>query len=245
MSDSKVALVTGASRGIGACIAVEFAREGYKVVVNYLASSDRAMEVESEVNKHSECLLAKADVSILKDVEGMVAAAMKKFGRIDVLVNNAGTMANSLLPMMPEDEWDRVISVHLKGAYLCSREASKDMIDRKSGCIINISSVSAFKPLVGQSNYAAAKGGLVTLTKSLAKELSRWKIRANCIAPGYVATEILSGNRSEEVERMIKHIPLRCVGEPSDVANLALFLASEKARYITGETIVVDGGLSI
>lgn len=246
MEEKKIVLVTGSSRGIGASICLSFAQAGYNVVLNYFSRQDKADKVRKSVeNYNGECLLVKADVSKAGSVEDMFNQVKTKFGRLDVLVNNAGVMANSLLSMMPEDNWDRVVDIHLKGAYLCSKSASRMMIAQRSGVIINISSITAFRPLLGQSNYVAAKAGIIALTKAMAKELSRWKIRVNCIAPGFIQTEIVDALESEETKALMKHIPLGAAGRPEDVAELAVFLASDKAGYITGETIRIDGGLSI
>jgi 3-oxoacyl-[acyl-carrier protein] reductase len=179
-------------------------------------------------------------------VEAMISSISQRFGQLDVLVNNAGVMANAVFSLIPEEDWDRIIAVHLKGTYLCSKFASALMIEQRRGVIVNMGSICAFRPLVGQSNYAAAKAGIVTLTKSVAKELGRWNIRANCIAPGYIQSDLMDTfATSEEDKRMFKQIPLGRVGTPGDVADLALFLASDESRYITGETIRIDGGLSI
>ena len=245
-NEKKVALITGGSRGIGAALCIAFAKAGYRVALNYISNSVKAKEVEIQVKEKTDCLVIQTDVSRSDQVEAMISRIKQRFGRLDVLVNNAGVMANAVFSLIPEEEWDRVIAVHLKGTYLCSKFASTLMIEQRSGVIINMASISAFKPLVGQSNYAAAKAGIVTLTKSMAKELGRWNIRANCIAPGYIQSDLMDTfAENEEDKRMFKQIPLRRVGIPGDVADLALFLASDQSKYITGETIRIDGGLSI
>jgi len=243
--EEKVALITGGSRGIGAALCIAFAKVGYRIAFNYMSRHTRAEEVEHQVKRYTDCLAIQADVSCSAEVEAMISSVKRRFGRIDVLVNNAGVMANSVFTLIPEEDWDRVIAVHLKGTYLCSKFVSLLMIEQRYGVIINMASISAFRPLVGQSNYAAAKAGIVTLTKSLAKELGRWNIRVNCIAPGYVQTELMDTFKSQEDKQMLRQIPLRRIGTPEDIADLALFLASDKSRYITGETIRIDGGLSI
>lgn len=241
----KVVLITGGSRGIGASLCITFAKAGYQVAFTYVSSQEKANEVKRVVEEHMECLVVKADVSSSEQVEAMVSSVQKRFGRIDVLVNNAGIMANSIFGMMPEEDWDRVIAVHLKGTYSCCKAIAPIMVEQRSGVIINMASISAFRPLVGQSNYAAAKGAIVTLTKSLAKEFGRWKIRVNCIAPGFIQTDMMDDFMKEEEKKMLlKQIPLRAIGSPEDVADLALFLASENAKYITGATIMIDGGLN-
>jgi len=241
----KVALITGGSRGIGAALCIAFAKANYRIAFNYASNRIKAEETESHVKEYTDCLAIQSDVSRSAEVEVMISSIKKRFGRIDVLINNAGIMANSLFTLIPEEDWDRVIAVNLKGTYLCSKFVSPLMIEQRYGIIINMASISAFRPLVGQSNYAAAKAGIVTLTKSLAKELGRWNIRANCIAPGYVQTELMDTFKSEGDKQMLKQIPLHRVGTPEDIADLALFLASDKSKYITGETIRIDGGLSI
>jgi len=241
----KVVLITGGSRGIGSAISEAFAKDGYNVAFNFMSNKEKAEEVEKRLKEYSDCRAYQADVSKSDDVEKMVASVKEKFGQIDVLINNAGVMANALFSFITEEDWDRVFSVHVKGTYLCSKMVSRVMVEQRYGTIINIASISAFKPLVGQSNYAAAKGGIVTLTKSLAKELCRWNIRSNCIAPGYIQTDMIENDITPEMKQFIKNIPLGRVGTPEEVADLALFLASDKSRYINGETIKIDGGLSI
>jgi len=241
----KVALITGGSRGIGAALCIAFAKANYRIAFNYASNHIKAEEIESRVKEYTDCLAIQSDVSCSAEVEAMISSIKKHFGRIDVLINNAGIMANSLFSLIPEEDWDRVIAVNLKGTYLCSKFVSFLMIEQRCGIIINMASISAFRPLVGQGSYAAAKAGIVVLTKSLAKELGRWNIRANCIAPGYVQTELMDTFKSEEDKQMLKQIPLRRVGTSEDIADLALFLASDKSKYITGETIRIDGGLSV
>lgn len=244
--EKEVALITGGSRGIGATLCIAFAEAGYRVALNYLSNRAKAEGVKNQVKKKAECLVIQADVSRSDEVEAMISSIRQRFGQLDVLVNNAGVMANAVFSLIPEEDWDRIIAVHLKGTYLCSKFASALMIEQRRGVIVNMGSICAFRPLVGQSNYAAAKAGIVTLTKSVAKELGRWNIRANCIAPGYIQSDLMDTfATSEEDKRMFKQIPLGRVGRPGDVADLALFLASDRSKYITGETIRIDGGLSI
>lgn len=240
----RVVLITGGSRGIGAALCNAFAKDDYNVAFSYVSNKARAEEVENSIKEFTDFISIQADVSQSAQVESMVSSIKQKFGRVDVLINNAGIMANSIFGFMSEEDWDRVIDIHLKGTFLCAKFVSPLMIERRSGIIINMASISAFKPVVGQSNYAAAKGAIVTLTKSLAKELGRWNIRVNCIAPGYIQTELMEHFKSEEDKQIVKYIPLRRTGFPEEVAELALFLASEKSKYITGETIRIDGGLS-
>jgi len=241
----KVALITGGSRGIGAALCITFAKANYRIAFNYLSNHARAEEIRHQVEEHTDCLAIQADVTHSDQIQGMISSIKQRFGRIDVLINNAGMMKNNLLNFIPEEDWDRVIEIHLKGTYLVTKFVSPLMIEQRYGAIINLASISVFRPLIGQSNYAAAKAGIVTLTKSLAKELGRWNIRANCIAPGYIQTDLLETDKTEEVKQMIKTIPLRRTGTPEEVADLALFLASDQSKYITGGTIRIDGGLSI
>jgi len=241
----KVSLITGGSRGIGAALCLAFAKANYRIAFNYLSNHAQAEEIRHQVEEHTDCIAIQADVTHSDQIQGMISSIKQRFGRIDVLINNAGMMKNNLLNFIPEEDWDRVIEIHLKGTYLVTKFVSPLMIEQRYGAIINLASISAFRPLIGQSNYAAAKAGIITLTKSLAKELGRWNIRTNCIAPGYIQTDLLEMDRTEEVKQMIKTIPLRRTGAPEEVADLALFLASDQSKYITGETIRIDGGLSI
>ena len=241
--DSKVALVTGAGRGIGKEISLTFAKEGADVVCLDLdpeSASSTAREVE-ELGRRSMSL--KCDVSNLSEVEGAFKSALDKFGRIDILVNNAGITRDNLLLKMSQEEWDLVLKVNLKGAFNCCKAIIKHMMKQRSGKIINIASIIGLIGNVGQTNYAASKGGLIAFTKALAKELATRNINVNAIAPGFIRTAMTEALPEEIREQMLKNIPLGRFGEPSDVANVALFLASPLSDYITGQVLVVDGGM--
>lgn len=241
--DSKIALVTGAGRGIGKEISLTFAREGADVVcldLDLESASSTAKEIE-ELGRRSMAL--RCDVSDLSEVESALKSALDKFGRIDILVNNAGITRDNLLLRMSEEEWDMVLKVNLKGAFNCCKVIVKHMMKQRSGKIINIASIIGLMGNVGQTNYAASKGGLIAFTKSLAKELAPRNINVNAIAPGFIRTAMTEALPEEVKEQMLKNIPLARFGEPSDVANVALFLASPLSDYITGQVLVVDGGM--
>jgi len=193
--EKKMALITGGSRGIGAALCMAFAKANYRIAFNYVSKRPRAEEVERQVKRYTDCLAIQADVSCSAEVEAMISSVKQRFGRIDVLINNAGVMANSVFTLIPEEDWDRVIAVHLKGTYLCSKFVSLWMIEQRYGVIVQ--------------------------------------------------TELMNTFKSQEDKQMLKQIPLRRIGTPEDIADLALFLASDKSKYITGETIRIDGGLSI
>jgi 3-oxoacyl-[acyl-carrier protein] reductase len=238
----QVALVTGASRGIGRAIALALAAEGARVVVNYASSQDAADGVVAEiVAGGGEAIAVKADVSVEAEVEAMVARAIEGFGRIDVLVNNAGITKDTLLLRMKAEDWNRVINLNLSGVFLCTRSVSKIMLKQKSGRIINISSVVGEMGNAGQSNYAAAKAGVIGFTKSVAKELASRGITVNAVAPGFIATDMTHGLNAEGI---IAHIPLGRLGAADEVAGAVRFLAADPAAaYITGQTLNVDGGM--
>ena len=239
---NKVAIVTGSSRGIGKAIALAFAREGANVVVNYVRSEDEAKEVVKGIEAlNSTGIAIKADISESKDVENMVNKVIEKFGRIDVLVNNAGIGAH-LLKGSDIEKWDKIMDVNLKGVFLCSQAVAKVMLKQKSGNIINISSIAGIEPGLSSLYYSISKAGVIMLTKCLALELAPY-VRVNSIAPGYVKTPMMTRALSEE--EIVKSIPLGRLGTPEDIANVAIFLASSDSDYITGQVIVVDGGKAI
>ncbi len=244
--DGKVALVTGASSGIGKAIAIDMARSGAAVVVNYSSSPDGANEVVEAIgNEHGKAIAVKADVSSPGDVSSMVAQAVSKFGGVDVLVNNAGIeMQRSFLDVRVED-WDRVIAVNLRGPFLCTQAAAREMVKRGKGTVINISSVHEDLPFPGYAAYCAAKGGLRMLCRDLALELAKYRINVVNVAPGAIKTPINQKTLDDpEKKSALQHeIPLGRVGEPEEVAKLVTYLASDQASYITGTTIVIDGGL--
>lgn len=246
MLDGKVAVVTGASRGIGRAIAVKLASEGVSVVINYNGSAKRASEVKAEIeNNGGKADVMQCNVSDFQACENFIKEVIEKFGRLDILVNNAGITRDGLLMRMSEEDYDAVLDTNLKGTFNCIRFASRQMMKQKSGRIINLSSVSGVLGNAGQANYSASKAGVIGLTKSAARELASRGITVNAIAPGFVNTD-MTENLPEKVKiSAAAQIPLGKFGEPEDIAEAALFLASDKARYITGQVLCVDGGMAI
>ena len=242
--DNKVVLVTGGSRGIGRAVALACAREGANVIINYAGNAKAAQEVVEKITDMGRRALAvQADVSKSEDVERLVQEALDDFGRIDVLVNNAGITRDNLIMRMKEEDWDAVLATNLKGVFLCTKAVTKGMMKQRSGRVINMTSVVGVMGNAGQANYAAAKAGVIGLTKATAKELASRGITVNAIAPGFInseMTEVLSENVKEA---MVKVIPLGKMGEAEDVAEATVFLASDSARYITGQVLHVDGGM--
>lgn len=238
----QVAIVTGASRGIGRAIALALAAEGAKVAVNYASSSGAADAVVAEIaGAGGEAIALQADVSKADQVEALFNAVMEKWGRVDVLVNNAGITRDTLLLRMKPEDWQAVIDLNLTGVFLCTRAASKIMLKQKSGRIINISSVVGLIGNPGQANYSAAKAGVIGFTKSVAKELAPRGITVNAIAPGFIATDMTHGLNSEDI---LKFIPLGRYGQAEEVAGATRFLAADPAAaYITGQVLNVDGGM--
>ncbi len=243
MNDNKkVALVTGGSRGIGRACSIELAKAGYDVIVNYAGNEVAANETVEEIKKIGQNSIAmRFDVSDSEAVNAAVSAIFEKFGRIDVLVNNAGITKDGLFIRMPKDSWEAVINTNLNGVYYVTQPISKIMIKQRSGCIINLSSVSGLYGNAGQANYSAAKAGIVGLTKSLAKELASRNIRVNAIAPGFIQTDMTNGL---DTEKILEHVPLKKLGTPEDIAKCVKFLADD-APYITAQVIGIDGGLVI
>ena len=244
MLKDKVAIVTGASKGIGRAIAINFAKEGAKVVLNYRSDDNGAQEVLKEIeNSGGVAFLHKGDVSDFSVAEDLIKFCIEKFSRIDILVNNAGITRDTLLLRMKEEDFDSVINVNLKGSFNCVKHASSFMIKQKYGKILNISSVIGLIGNVGQINYAASKAGIIGMTKSLAKELGSRGINVNAIAPGFIETDMTSVLEDKTKKTIMSHIPLKRMGSVEDVSNLAVFLASDLASYITGQVITVDGGM--
>jgi 3-oxoacyl-[acyl-carrier protein] reductase len=244
MLQGKVALVTGASRGIGRAIALELARHGAKVVVNYAGNEAKANEVVNEIiNMGGEAFAIQADVSKAEAVEQMVKEALERFGRLDILVNNAGVTRDNLLMRMKEEEWDEVININLKGVFNCTKAVTRPMMKQRYGRIVNIASIVGVMGNPGQANYVAAKAGVIGLTKTAARELASRNITVNAIAPGFITTD-MTDRLSEDIRaEMLKQIPLARFGEPEDIAKVVVFLVSDAANYITGQTIHVDGGM--
>lgn len=249
----KVALITGGSRGLGRAIALAFAREGARVAINFAANEKAAQETLEEIRtvgsqtevKNDEPLLLKGDVADSAQVEAFFGELKKAWGRLDILVNNAGIIKDGFLMMMSEKDWDRVINTNLKGTYLCSRAALRLMINQKSGVIINMISPSALTGRAGQGNYSASKGGILSLTKTLAREVAQFGIRVNALSPGLIETELTDQMKPQIKEEFLRMIPLSRFGQPQEVAQAAVFLAGDASSYITGQVLSIDGGLVI
>lgn len=240
----KNALVTGASRGIGRAIAVELAKNGANVAITYVNSKDKAEEVVNEIKGYGvKAIAIKADVSQEEEVLNMVKIVKESIGSIDILVNNAGINRDNLLMRMSTEDWDKVIDTNLKGTYLCSKALIRDMIKKKSGKIINIASVAGVAGNFGQTNYSASKAGVIGFTKSLAKEVASRGINVNAIAPGLIETDMTLALKEDIRDSLVKNIPMGRLGTVQDIANIVIFLASEKSNYITGQVINVDGGM--
>lgn len=244
MLTNKVALVTGGSRGIGRAIAIALAEKGAKVAINYAGREDAANETVNIIQKNGgEAIAIKANVADYEEVEQMVKRVVETFGSLDILVNNAGITRDNLILRMKESDWDDVINTNLKGVFNCTKAVTRQMMKQRGGRIINISSVVGVAGNAGQANYVAAKAGVIGLTKTTAKELASRNITVNAIAPGFIETEMTDALGDDLKQEMLKQIPLGSFGQPEDVANVVLFLASDASRYITGQTIHVDGGM--
>jgi len=247
--EDKVAVVTGASRSIGRGIALAFAREGCSVVVNYRTSRDEADEVVDTIKEMGgRAIAVQCDISKRDEVEAMFATAIEEFGKVDILVNNAGIAAGGSILETTDEVWDRHMAINLKGVFLCSQVAARHMVERRYGKIVNISSNSGFGVAMdGETSYGVSKAGVIQLTKSSAYDLGKYGINVNCVAPGAVDTVMLKGGRSdEEYEKVLQgrrdRSSLGIVGKPEDIANAVLFFASDESGYITGKTLLVDGG---
>ena len=240
----KVAVVTGGSRGIGRAICLKLASLGAKVVINYVSRSEAAEETKNQVEAMGgECVLVRFDVSKTPEVQEAFKQIIAECGRIDILVCNAGITKDGLLATMKEEAWDQVMAVNLKGAFNCIKAGCRPMMKQRWGRIIIITSVVGFAGNAGQVNYSAAKAGLVGLTRSSARELASRGITVNCVAPGYIDTDMTSGLPEAVKEKILSEIPLGILGEPEDIAGAVTYLASEDARYVTGQSIHVNGGM--
>jgi 3-oxoacyl-[acyl-carrier protein] reductase len=239
--DGKVALVTGGSRGIGAAISRELAKAGAKVALNYRAGQEAADEVAGEIGG----LAVRADVSKPEEVQALIERVEGEFGDIDALVNNAGVTRDTLIARMTDDDWQTVIDTNLRGTFNTSRAVSRKMLRRRAGSIVNLSSVVGVHGNPGQANYAASKAGIIGLTKALARELGSRGVRVNAIAPGYISTELTDVLNDEQRGLILQNTPLGRLGEPEDVARAVRFLCSDEAAFITGEVLLVDGGLGM
>lgn len=237
---TKSALVTGASRGIGRSIALQLAEEGYNVAVNYAGSKEKAEAVVEEIKaKGVDSFAIQANVADADEVKAMIKEVVSQFGSLDVLVNNAGITRDNLLMRMKEQEWDDVIDTNLKGVFNCIQKATPQMLRQRSGAIINLSSVVGAVGNPGQANYVATKAGVIGLTKSAARELASRGITVNAVAPGFIVSDMTDALSDELKEQMLTQIPLARFGQDTDIANTVAFLASDKAKYITGQTIHV------
>ena len=244
MEEKKVVFVTGASRGIGKEVALKFAEKGYDVVINYVSDKTDVEALKKEfAEKGADSLILQADVSKEEDVKDVVEKAIEKFGKIDVLVNNAGITRDNLLMRMSTEDFDKVIDINLKGTFLVTKAVTKYMMKKRCGSIVNLASVVGVVGNAGQCNYSASKAGIIGFTKSIAKELASRNIRANAVAPGFIETDMTSVLSETVKESIHNQIPLKRMGSSKEVAELIYFLGSEKSSYITGQVINIDGGM--
>lgn len=243
---NKVALITGGTRGIGRAIALKLSEEGYNIAISYINNNKKAQEVVDEIEKNNvKALAIKADVSKEEEVNNMMKVINKELGNIDVLVNNAGITRDNLLIRMKTEDWDQVIDTNLRGVFLCTKAVARGMMKKRYGKIVNIASIVGISGNTGQGNYSASKAGVIGFTRSIAKELGSRGINVNVVAPGFIETDMTQVLEDNIKDEMLKSIPLNRAGKPEDVANLVVFLCSEKADYITGQVIHVDGGMLI
>ena len=244
LKEEKVVFVTGGSRGIGKEVATKFAENGYNIVINYVSDKTDVEALKNEwEEKGIKTLILKADVTKADEVDMVVKEAIEKFGKIDVLVNNAGITRDNLLMRMSEEEFDRVIETNLKGTFIVTKAVTKYMMKKRAGSIVNLSSVVGVAGNAGQCNYSASKAGVIGFTKSIAKELASRNIRANAVAPGFIETDMTAVLSDAVKEGIHNQIPLKRMGSAKEVANLIYFLGSEQSSYITGQVINVDGGM--
>ena len=242
--ERRVALITGGAKGIGKAIAKKFAKNGYDLILNYVSDKTDLEGIQNEFKEYGvEVLLEKADVSNYEQCENMVKAAIEKFGRIDTLINNAGVTKDNLLMRMKEEDFDKVISINLKGTFNMTKLVTPYMMKKREGRIVSISSVVGVVGNAGQSNYAASKAGIIGFTKSVAKELASRNILANCVAPGFIATDMTYVLSDKVKESINAQIPLKRMGTADEIANAVYFLGGEENTYITGQTLNIDGGM--
>ena len=240
----QVAIVTGGTRGIGRAISLVLAQEGAEVIANFSKDINAAEDLMNEAKSRGlKIRLFKADVTQFDQVKEMVEETFAQYGRIDILVNNVGLIRDNFLMLMSDEDWDSLIKTNLTSLFHCCKAVIRKMIPERRGKIINISSISGIMGTAGQTNYAATKGGVISFTKSLARELGPFNIHVNAVAPGLIESEVVSKMPKEKVETIIKSSSLGRIGKPEEVAKVVLFLASDDSNYITGQTIVVDGGI--
>jgi 3-oxoacyl-[acyl-carrier protein] reductase len=246
MLENKIAVITGGSRGIGRSIALNLAKQGASIVVNYTSNSTAAEAVVKEVEAlGTKAIAVKADVSQAADIENLIKETESQLGKIDILVNNAGITRDGLLIRMKEEDWDRVLDINLKGVFLTTKLIGKKMLKQRKGSIVNVTSVVGLMGNAGQANYAASKAGVIGFTKSIAKEFASRGITVNAVAPGFIQSDMTDKLGEEVIDNYMKAIPLGRLGVAEDVANLVSFLVSANANYITGQTVQVDGGMYI